>query len=195
MNDEQKTKHNKRKVKQEEVEKEVQETEDVNEVPEEEKQELDDKQLEIDNLKNQLARALADYQNQNKRFQEERAQIFQYASQNVLENLIPVLDILEKAQEHLQDQGLGMAIGQFKKVLSDEGLEEIKPEVHNPFDPSSMEVVELVKSKVEDPERPEEVEGEEKETVAETLTSGWKFKDGKVVRYAKVKVFSGKAES
>src|SRR5215204_801236 len=86
-----------------------------------ETEQIDEKQREIDNLKNQLVRALADYQNQNKRFQEERAQIFTIASQSVLENLIPVLDILEKAQEHVQDQGLGMAISQFKKVLSDEG--------------------------------------------------------------------------
>src|SRR6185369_6385079 len=89
-----------------------------------ETEQIDEKQLEIDNLKNQLVRALADYQNQNKRFQEERQQIFTAASQNVLENLIPVLDILEKAQEHLKDQGLELAIGQFKHVLKEEGLEE-----------------------------------------------------------------------
>jgi molecular chaperone GrpE len=149
-------------------------------------EQLDEKQIEIDNLKNQLVRALADYQNQNKRFQEERAQIFVYASQSVLENLIPVLDILEKAQEHLQDQGLGMAISEFKRVLKDEGLEEIKPEVHNPFDHELMEVVESVSG-----------DGE-KGAVAETVLPGWKFKDGKdlpagrqVVRFAKVKVFGG----
>jgi len=140
---------------------------------------VDQKQLEIDNLKNQLVRALADYQNQNKRFQEERQQIFTAASQNVLENLIPVLDILEKAQSHLKDQGLEMAISQFKKVLSDEGLEEIKPEEHNPFDHEVMEVV-------------ESIEGDEKDTVAEVVLNGWKFRDGKVVRFAKVKVFGGK---
>lgn len=140
----------------------------------------DDSQSELDNVKNQLARALADYQNQNKRFQEERAQIFQYAGQQVLEHLIPVLDILEKAQEHLQDQGLGLAISEFKRVLRDEGLEEIVPKLHNPFEHELMEVVESV-----------EDDGE-KETVAETVLNGWKFKDGKVVRYAKVKVYTGK---
>jgi len=144
-----------------------------------ETEQIDEKQLEIDNLKNQLVRALADYQNQNKRFQEERQQIFTAASQNVLENLIPVLDILEKAQSHLKDQGLEMAISQFKKVLSDEGLEEIKPEEHNPFDHEVMEVV-------------ESIEGDEKDTVAEVVLNGWKFRDGKVVRFAKVKVFGGK---
>ncbi len=143
-------------------------------------EQVDEKQLEIGNLKNQLARTLADYQNQNKRFQEERTQIFMYASQNVLENLLPVLDILEKAQEHLKDQGLALAISEFKRVLKEEGLEEIRPEVHNLFDPHTMEVVESVESKEEQ---------EEKDTVSETVASGWKFKDGKVVRYAKVKVF------
>jgi molecular chaperone GrpE len=140
---------------------------------------VDEKQNEIDSLKNQLARTLADYQNQNKRFQEERAQIFAYSSQKVLENLIPVLDILEKSQEHVQDQGLGMAISEFKRVLKEEGLEEIVPSVHNPFDHEVMEAV-------------ESVEGEgEKGAVFETVLSGWKFKEGKIVRYAKVKVFGG----
>jgi molecular chaperone GrpE len=156
--------------------------EEPNEEVTNEKNELEVKQQEIDNLKNQLVRALADYQNQNKRFQEERQQIFTAASQNVLENLIPVLDILEKAQEHVQDQGLELAIGQFKKVLTDEGLEEIIPEVHNPFDHEVMEVVESVIASDESKER----------TVAEVVLNGWKFRDGKVVRFAKVKVFGEK---
>lgn len=136
---------------------------------------------EIESLKNQLARALADYQNQNKRFAEERSQIFVYAAQNVLEHLIPVLDILEKAQSHLKDQGLGMAISEFKRVLQEEGLEEIRPERDNPFDHETMEAVESV-----------EEEGGKTGFVAECTLSGWKFKDGKVIRYAKVKVFTGK---
>lgn len=136
------------------------------------------RQIEIDNLKNQLVRALADYQNQNKRFQEERAQIFQYAAQNVLENLLPILDILEKAQEHVQDQGLGMAIAEFKRVLKDEGLEEVRPNQNDPFDPELHEAVESVS------------DGEDGKIV-ETANSGWKFKDGKVIRYAKVKVGRG----
>lgn len=168
----------KQMLNEEKTEQEIETEGKVEGVVETEK--IDERQIEIDNLKNQLTRALADYQNQNKRFQEERSQIFAYASQQVLENLIPVLDILEKAQEHVNDQGLGMAISEFKRVLKDEGLEEIKPEVHNPFDHELMEVVESVSG-----------EGE-KDTVAETVLSGWKFKEGKVVRYAKVKVFGGR---
>jgi len=135
-------------------------------------------QGEIDNLKNQLTRALADYQNQTKRFQEERSQIFAHASERVVGNLIPVLDTLVKAQEHIHDQGLEMAIGQFKKSLSDEGLEEINPTSNNSFDHTTMEAV-------------ESIEGGEKDTVSECVLSGWRFKDGRMVRYAKVKVFNG----
>lgn len=136
-------------------------------------------EVEIENVKSQLARALADYQNQSKRFQEERNAIVAYASERVLINFIPVLDTLVKAQEHLQDKGLEMAISQFKKTLTEEGLEEICPKSNNSFDHETMEVV-------------ESVEGGEKDTVNECVLSGWKFKDGKIVRYAKVKVFGGK---
>lgn len=132
---------------------------------------------EAELLKAQLARTLADYDNLVKRVERERNDLAQMASVGILSRLLPILDNLESAQEHLQDQGLAISIVEFKKVLSEEGLTEIKPEVGTEFDENEMEVTETVP-------------GGEPGTIAELVLSGWRFKDGQIVRVAKVKVFN-----
>src|SRR3990167_11514964 len=76
-------------------------------------------------LEEQLKRALADYQNLERRVEEERRLIGQLSSAILVERFLPVLDNLENAQSHLKDQGLEMVINQFKDVLTQEGVSEI----------------------------------------------------------------------
>lgn len=140
----------------------------------------DNKTEEIDQiaqLKNQLARTLADYDNLVKRVQREREELSKVASLGILIKLLPVLDNLESAQEHLKDQGLAISIGEFKKVLDEEELEEVKPQKGDMFDENLHEATEIV-------------QGGDKGTIAELILTGWKFKDGQVIRVAKVKVFN-----
>src|SRR5258708_7768733 len=99
---------------------------------------------EVEILKSQLARALADYDNLRKRADEERVSFIKYASRNILQSLLPVLDTFESAQTHLKDNGLAIAIAQFKEVLKSEGLEEIRPTVGQEFDENLMEAIEIV---------------------------------------------------
>jgi molecular chaperone GrpE len=122
-----------------------------------------------------LARALADYDNLSKRVDRERQDLGKIASVGIIVRLIPVLDNLESAQTHLQDQGLAISIIEFKKVLSEEGLTEIGPKIGEPFDPEIMEAIEVVN-------------GASDNSIAEVVLVGWKFEDGTVVRHAKVKV-------
>lgn len=129
-------------------------------------------------LKSQLARALADYDNLVKRTDEEKAKWIQFSSQALLERLLPALDMLERAQLHLKDKGLELAITEFKKTLEEEGLSEIKPAPGDEFDPELMEVVEVV-------------QGKDNNIVSELISAGWRYKDGSVIRHAKVKVTSG----
>jgi molecular chaperone GrpE len=142
---------------------------------------------EVAILKNQLVRTLADYDNLRKRTDEERVSFIKYASQEILQNLLPVLDTLENAQVHLKDSGLQIAISQFKDVLKQEGLEEINPKVGENFDENLMEVIDVVEEKDK-----QSLSGIPDNTIAEVLTSGWKFADGQVIRHAKVKVFKAK---
>ena len=130
---------------------------------------------ELESVKTMLARALADYDNLNKRVDRERQDLIKIASVGVIIKLLPVIDNLESAQVHLKDQGLAISILEFKKVLNEEGLVEIKPKIGESFDENTMEAIEVVP-------------GTSDNTIAETILIGWKFEDGTVVRHAKVKV-------
>jgi len=141
---------------------------------------------EVELLKNQLVRVLADYDNLRKRTEEEKNLWIRFSTQRVLTTLLPILDNFEISQKHLNDSGLAIAIGEFKKVFAEEGLEEINPKIDEDFDHGSQEAVESI-----------ETEDQNKDgKIAELILSGWKFKDGEgltegrqVVRHAKVKVY------
>jgi molecular chaperone GrpE len=136
---------------------------------------------ELEMVKGMLARTLADYDNLNKRVERERQDLGKIASIGIIARLLPVLDNLEAAQVHLQDQGLVISIVEFKKVLSDEGLTEVRPNIGDLFDENTMEALEVVDRGSNNNES-----GEAK--VADLVLVGWKFTDGTVVRHAKVKV-------
>lgn len=131
---------------------------------------------EAELLKSQLARTLADYDNLVKRVEREKGELQKIVSLGLILKLLSVLDMLENAQKHLQDQGLAIGIGEFINVLKDEGLSVINPGVGDVFDENTMEAIEAVT-------------GESDNTISEVVLSGWMFTDGTVVRHAKVKVF------
>ena len=101
---------------------------------------VDNKNIE---LENQLKRALADYQNLERRVSQERQLLGQLSTALIIEKFLPVLDNLESAQSHLNDQGLSLVIKQFKDILQGEGVEEINA-TDQVFDPNLHEAVEVV---------------------------------------------------
>lgn len=131
---------------------------------------------EIEELTNLWKRALADYQNLQKRQEREKADFVQYASANLILKLLEVLGHLEKAAEHIKDNGLSLIVTEFKRILAEEGLEEVKAEGEI-FNPETMEAIEAAA-------------GGEKEKVAEVLHKGYTLKS-KVLLPAKVKVYKG----
>ncbi|MBI3342099.1 nucleotide exchange factor GrpE [Candidatus Curtissbacteria bacterium] len=130
-------------------------------------------------LENQLKRALADYQNLERRVSEERKLLSQLSTAIIVEKFLPILDNLEVAQSHLNDPGLAMVTKQFKDVLASEGIEEIG-QVGEQFDPNLHEAAEVVV-------------GENQNAVVKVINKGYKM-EGKVIRPAKVTV-SRKSES
>lgn len=137
---------------------------------------------ENEELKTQLARTLADYDNLKRRTEEERLTWIKFSSQTIIVKMLSVLDMLEKAQKHLKDGGLSIAIVEFKKLLEEEGAVEIRPEIGADFDENSMEAIEIV-------------EGESNNKITEVVQTGWKYRDDdKVIRYAKVKVSKNENE-
>lgn len=89
---------------------------------------------------NRYKRALADYQNLEKRVASQRRELILSASKGILERLLPVLDTLQLAEKHTKDQGLTVSIQQFLDVLKAEGVEKIES-VGKKFDPVTMEAV------------------------------------------------------
>lgn len=133
-------------------------------------------------LKNRLARALADYDNLIKRFARERDEITIRANKNLLDELLPVLDNIDRAQSHLNDKGLEMGLTQFKNALEKCGVNEIKVEDGADFDAVYHEAI-------------DSREGGEAGKVAEVLVKGFTWRDGTVLRPAKVIVYKGQGIS
>jgi len=132
-----------------------------------------DLKKQIEDLTGRWKRALADYQNLEKRQLREKEEFVQYAAGSLTKKFLSVLDHLEKAQEHLKDAGLDLAVKEFKRVLEEEGIAEIEV-LGKEFDPMEMEAVEMI-------------EGEEDNKVAAVITKGYRLKN-KVIRPAKDKV-------
>ncbi len=126
-------------------------------------------------LKNQLARALADYDNLRKRIEREKEDLEKLASLKLILRLLPILDNLRAAQNHLKDAGLAITVGELENLLKDEGVEEIRPNKGENFDHNLHEVTEVVEN------------CKEENKIEEVVLSGWKFKEGIVIRHAKVK--------
>jgi len=126
-------------------------------------------------IEDRLKRALADYQNLQKRHQADRLEYAKFATSILVSSLIPVLDDLERAQAHLKNKGLNLAIDQFKSVLNKEGLESLSLK-DTQFDPKTAECIELVNGP--------------KNKIISINQTGYLF-HGKVLRPAKVKVGNG----
>lgn len=137
---------------------------------------------QVTQLKSQLTeveakwkRALADYQNLEKRTANNQSLYVKLASVTLIEKLLPILDDLKRAAKHINDEGLHMVLKQFQTLLKSEGVTTINAQAQT-FDPQLMECVEMVAG--------------EANTVAEVLEDGYQIGDT-VIRPAKVKVGKG----
>lgn len=104
-----------------------------------------DKEVEVlkekvEESEGKYKRALADYQNLQRRVQEDRIHWMQSANKDLLLRLLPVLDTLMLASKHIQDQGLTVSINQFLDTLKAEGVTKVET-VGKDFDPQEMEAI------------------------------------------------------
>jgi molecular chaperone GrpE len=102
--------------------------------------ELEEKLVDSDN---KYKRALADYQNLEKRVRDEKADWIKGANNNLLQRLLPLLDTLLLASTHSEDKTLHVVATMFTDVLKSEGVEKIET-VGKHFDPNTMEAVEII---------------------------------------------------
>lgn len=136
-------------------------------------------QEEIDAMKDRLLRVTAEYENYRKRTTKEKEGIYSDAYIDVLKEVLPILDNLERAASadgSLEDlkKGIDMTIKGCQDSFAKLGVEEI--DASGEFDPNLHNAV----MHVEDEELGKNV-------VVEVFQKGYK-KDDKIIRHTMVKV-------
>ncbi len=182
-----------KEMKEEEKEREGEVRDEVKELKEEvEKLRAENEEL-IQKLEEQtvvsvryldmLKHTQADFINYKKRVESERKRLIEFANEELIKKLLPVLDDLHRAiasQEHSKDadrllEGIKMVERKFMDVLFHEGVEPIKVEGEL-FDPNTCEAIGR-----------EETDEYEDGRIVEELRKGYLMR-GKVIRPALVKV-------
>lgn len=102
---------------------------------------------ETTSLRNQLLRMAADFDNFRKRTRQEQDDMRRYGISRLLGDLLPVIDNLERALAHCDDnsqdpvvQGVRMVAKQWHDVLANYGVRMFQSE-GQPFDPERHEAV------------------------------------------------------
>jgi len=142
--------------------------------------ERDGLRVERDELRDLLLRRQAEFDNFRKRTERDRVEQSQYASMDVVGELVPVLDDFERAlgadsASPEYAKGVQMIYQRMAESLKKTGLEPIES-VGKPFDPHQHQAIE----RVETTESPEN-------TVIGEFQRGYNFK-GKLLRPSMVRV-------
>lgn len=139
---------------------------------------------QLNQAKDSELRAMAELDNVRKRLVKEFDERLKYSNQNLIAGLFPVMDNLETALDHLNadnpaeslKQGVELTLKQMRETLEKFGLEEIKLEVGEEFNPLYHEAL-MVDNSAE----------YENNAVLMILQKGYKL-HGRVIRPSKVKV-------
>lgn len=134
---------------------------------------------ELDTMKERAVSLAAEYENFRKRTKKEKECIYIDACEDILKEMFPVLDNLERAVSvdgSVEDlkKGIEMTIRQFQSAFKKLGVEEI--DANGEFDPNFHQAVMHIQD-----------ENLDKNSVAEVFQKGYK-KGDKVLRYTMVKV-------
>ena len=137
-----------KEIKEEVANEEVNEKKDDIIKENEEKSELQKKQIELDELDDRYKRVFAEFENYKKRTQKERDGLYNSVLGDIIVNMLPILDNLQMAvnaecKDEGYKQGVELVEKQFKEFLSKNNVEEI-PAVGEVFDPSVHEAVSRV---------------------------------------------------
>jgi molecular chaperone GrpE len=132
-------------------------------------------------LRDQLLRRQADFENFRRRTERDRSEFLQYAGMELLGELLPILDDFERALQHASGdpeyaRGIELIYQRLVDTLKKSGLEPIEAEGKT-FDPNFHQAVDTA----------EVADGVEDQTILEVFRKGYNFK-GRLLRPAMVKV-------
>jgi molecular chaperone GrpE len=133
----------------------------------------EDKNKKIEELTADLKRIQAEFENYQKRTEKQNIEFRQYASANIISDLLPVVDSLEQGIKHNKE--LVLVYEQLLSILNKSGLSKIEVNVGDEFDHENMECLMQEESEL--------AEGK----VAQVLLTGYMLKD-KILRLAKISI-------
>ena len=138
---------------------------------------------EVNDWKSAYAIKLADFQNYTKRKDKEFEDFKKYACESLIIKILESVDTLTLAKQSADSEndfnalssGIEMIIKNLKKVLEEEGIEEIKTD-NEKYDPYVHYAVAT-----------DNIEDKENDIIIDVLQKGYKLK-GKVIRPSMVKI-------
>jgi molecular chaperone GrpE len=135
---------------------------------------------ERDNLQDRLMRRQAEFENYKKRAERERSEYVQFASAELMKELLNVLDSFDLAIRNAADEssGIDLIYKQFLDALGKFGLKPIEAK-GQPFDPNFHQAISTVPA-----------EDVAENTVVEVMRRGYTL-NGKLLRPAMVAVAAG----
>ncbi len=142
---------------------------------------------EVADLNDRLLRGRAEFDNYRKRVARENDQVRNTAAESLIRDLLPVVDHLELALQHKDDEsggfsdGITMVFKQLKDALKQNGLQAI-PALGEPFDPHLHEAITKIES-----------EDVAEDSVAIEFQRGYTL-GGVVLRHSRVAVSMGYGE-
>ncbi len=167
-----------------------QETDELQDSPQESNEELMNKakrveelEIEVADLKDKLLRRAAEFENYKRRTENDQLNLLKYAAESFIVKLLPIVDDFERSLQHIDNSndgesiklGLKLIYDKLMKVLNEQGVTKIES-VGQPFDVNFHEA--LMQRKAV---------GVPPHTVLDELEKGYMYKD-RVIRHAKVVV-------
>lgn len=113
------------------------------------REELESGRLDFEDFEAKYKRALADYQNLQKRAIDEKQEFAKFANEQLILEILPVYDNLKASVEHIEEaakdnpwaEGVKYVIKQFDDILEGAQVKEIEA-LGKKFDPASMDALE-----------------------------------------------------
>ncbi|HEY4652678.1 MAG TPA: nucleotide exchange factor GrpE [Pontibacter sp.] len=138
---------------------------------------------ELAEMKDKYIRLMAEFENFRRRTAKERIDLIKTANEDLMTNLLPVLDDMERARQSMEEtkdvdallQGLELVFHKLKQTLNQKGLQAMETKAGDSFDADVQEAITQI------PAPSEELKGK----IVDVVEKGYTLNE-KVIRFAKV---------